>query len=40
VVVTAGSGGYGPPAERRPAAITRDLREGRIDAETTSVAGV
>ncbi|MBN8874781.1 MAG: hydantoinase B/oxoprolinase family protein [Rhodospirillales bacterium] len=33
-VVTAGSGGYGPPADRAAAAIERDLAEGRIDAET------
>ncbi len=31
-VVTGGSGGYGPPAARAPAAITRDIAEGAIDA--------
>jgi N-methylhydantoinase B len=31
-VVTAGSGGYGPPAQRDPAAVRRDLAEGRLDA--------
>ena len=31
-VVTAGAGGYGPPAERAPEAVARDVREGRIDA--------
>jgi N-methylhydantoinase B len=30
-VVTGGSGGYGPPSGRDPAAVARDLREGRID---------
>jgi N-methylhydantoinase B len=30
-VVTAGSGGYGPPAERDPAAVRRDIAEGRLD---------
>jgi N-methylhydantoinase B len=29
-VVTAGSGGYGPPAERDRAAVARDVAEGRI----------
>jgi N-methylhydantoinase B len=32
-VVTAGSGGYGPPAERDPDAVRRDVAEGRIEAE-------
>jgi N-methylhydantoinase B len=31
-VITAGSGGYGPPAQRDRAAVQRDLAEGRIDA--------
>ena len=30
-VVTGGSGGYGPPAERDREAVARDLAEGRID---------
>jgi N-methylhydantoinase B len=30
-VVTAGSGGYGPPAERDPAAVRRDIAEARMD---------
>jgi N-methylhydantoinase B len=30
-VVTAGAGGYGPPAQRAPEAVARDVREGRID---------
>jgi N-methylhydantoinase B len=33
-VITPGAGGYGPPAERDPAAVVRDLAEGVIDAET------
>jgi N-methylhydantoinase B len=33
-IVTPGSGGYGPPEARTPAAVARDLAEGRIDAET------
>ncbi len=31
-VVTAGAGGYGPPARRAPEAVAREVREGRIDA--------
>ncbi len=31
-VITATGGGYGPPAERAPEAVTRDLAEGRITA--------
>jgi N-methylhydantoinase B len=30
-VVTAGSGGYGPPAQRDPAAVRRDIAEARMD---------
>jgi N-methylhydantoinase B len=30
-IVTPGAGGYGPPAERDPAAIARDLADGAID---------
>jgi N-methylhydantoinase B len=30
-IVTPGAGGYGPPCERDPAAIARDLADGRID---------
>lgn len=33
-VVTAGSGGYGRPADRDPAAVARDLAERRIDEAT------
>jgi N-methylhydantoinase B len=33
-VITPGAGGYGPPVERDPAAIARDLAEGIIDAAT------
>ena len=33
-VVTAGSGGYGPPADRDPAKVRSDLAEGRIDPAT------
>ncbi len=32
-VVTAGSGGYGPPAQRDPAAVRRDVAEGSITEE-------
>jgi N-methylhydantoinase B len=35
-VVTAGSGGYGPPAERHPEAVERDVAEQRIDATTAA----
>ena len=33
-VVTAGSGGYGPPGERDPDAVRRDIAEARLDAAT------
>ena len=33
-VVTAGSGGYGPPARRAAEAVRRDVAEGRIGADT------
>ncbi len=33
-VVTAGSGGYGPPEQRDRNAVERDLAEGRLDAAT------
>ena len=33
-VVTPGAGGYGPPDERDPAAVARDLAEGVIDTAT------
>ena len=33
-VVTAGSGGYGPPGERDKQAVRRDVAEGCIDAAT------
>jgi N-methylhydantoinase B len=38
-VVTGGSGGYGPPARRDPAAVARDLAEFRIDLETAALYG-
>ena len=31
-IVTSGAGGYGPPAERDPAAVARDVAEGRLSA--------
>ena len=31
-IITPGGGGYGPPAGRDRATVTRDIREGRIDA--------
>ena len=31
---TAGGGGYGPPAEREPALIAKDVAEGIITAAT------
>jgi N-methylhydantoinase B len=33
-IVTPGAGGYGPPAERDPATVARDLADGRIDPAT------
>jgi N-methylhydantoinase B len=33
-VITGGSGGYGPPAERDPAAVGRDVEESVIDRTT------
>jgi N-methylhydantoinase B len=33
-VMTAGSGGYGPPEERSVEAVRRDIAEGAIDADT------
>jgi N-methylhydantoinase B len=35
-VITAGSGGYGPPSERPVPLVRRDLAEGRIDAATAA----
>jgi N-methylhydantoinase B len=35
-VITAGSGGYGPPMERPEALVRRDMAEGRIDAATAA----
>jgi N-methylhydantoinase B len=35
-IVTPGAGGYGPPAERDPAAVERDLADGRIDRATAA----
>ena len=40
-VITGGSGGYGPPSERDPDAVRRDIREGAIDpAAAQAVYGV
>ena len=33
-IITPGAGGYGPPAERDPAVVERDLADGRIDRAT------
>jgi N-methylhydantoinase B len=33
-IITPGAGGYGPPSERPPALVRRDIAEGRIDAAT------
>ena len=30
---TCGGGGYGPPAERDPERVLRDVREGKVSAE-------
>ena len=35
-IITPGAGGYRPPAKREPAAVRRDLAEGRIDAATAA----
>jgi N-methylhydantoinase B len=35
-VITAGSGGYGPPEERMAAQVHRDLAEARIDVATAA----
>ena len=35
-IITPGAGGYGPPAKREPAAVRRDVAEGRIDAATAA----
>mgnify|MGYP001185716270 CR=1 FL=1 len=32
-IVTPGAGGYGPPKERDPDAVLRDVREGKVSAE-------
>jgi N-methylhydantoinase B len=32
-IMTGGGGGYGPPSERDPAAVRRDVREGYVSAE-------
>ncbi len=32
-IVTPGAGGYGPPAQRDPAAVRRDIAERRIAAD-------
>jgi N-methylhydantoinase B len=34
-IITPGAGGYGPPAEREPEAVARDVAEGVIDLEAT-----
>jgi N-methylhydantoinase B len=36
-ILTPGSGGYGPPAERSLAAVRRDLAEGRITPDAARV---
>jgi len=33
-ITIAGAGGHGPPTERDPVSVARDLAEGRIDAAT------
>lgn len=38
-IITPGAGGYGPPAERDPAAVRRDLAERRADPATARAAG-
>jgi N-methylhydantoinase B len=38
-IVTPGAGGYGPPADRDPAAVARDLREGKVTAGAGPPAG-
>jgi N-methylhydantoinase B len=35
-IVTPGAGGYGPPAERDPATVERDLADRRIDFGTAA----
>ncbi len=35
-IVTPGGGGYGPPSDRDPEAVARDLAEGRIDKATSN----
>ena len=35
-IVTPGGGGYGPPSDRRPESIARDVAEGRITSETAT----
>jgi N-methylhydantoinase B len=35
-IVTPGAGGYGPPAERDPAMVERDLADQRIDIATVA----
>jgi len=32
-IMTGGGGGFGPPAEREPEAVRRDVREGYVTAE-------
>ena len=32
-IMTGGGGGWGPPAERDPEAVRRDVREGYVSAE-------
>ena len=36
---TCGGGGYGPPAERDPARVARDVREGKVSAGAREVYG-
>jgi N-methylhydantoinase B len=33
-IMTGGGGGWGPPSERDPEAVRRDVREGYVSAET------
>jgi N-methylhydantoinase B len=35
-IITPGAGGYGAPSERNPAAVARDVADGRIDFATAA----
>jgi N-methylhydantoinase B len=37
-IITSGAGGYGPPGERPPAQVARDVAEGRISAAAAAAA--